>query len=393
METPLVSILMPTYNDAEYILDAINSIFSQTYQRWQLIIIDDGSTDDTEEQLTQWIADQRVQYLKLERNHGQLNALSTGVSHICGDYVTFLHSDDVLSSENSLENLVLYLQQHDCDGVFADIIKMDRTGRKNNVLNTVSHVDQDTVAGVFALGGSNCVSDIFFLRTTVFFSTVKDRYINWNMPYWFFRDSDGIKTLKLDKVDPWYCYRIYEENYIHSNAGKFEASNGCLRTILDIAQCYDLVLLPFSRALAYLSLKLFNRSFVLYHEQPYSSPYRDLVFSVFSRYYSDDELKNHYISSVIEFYSHYPSNRIIHVPAPLVEKCQSWYTGRDARLFYRDLKEKNLDPLYTYLLKEASSGFGKIIIEKKENRERLYETLKFLNLQASVSLPTGISPI
>lgn len=386
MEKPLVSILMPTYNDAGYILDAINSVFAQTYQNWQLIIIDDGSVDDTRDRLTPLLADQRVQYLRLDTNQGQLNALNVGSAHICGDYVTFLHSDDVLSSENSLENLVVSVQQHDCDGVFADIIIMDGSGRRKDILRTVSLVSPETVAGVFALRGSNCVSDIFFLRAEIFFSIVKGRYINWNMPYWFFRDEKCIKTLNLKKVDPWYCYRIYDENYIRSDAGKFEASNGCLRSVLEIAQCYDLVFPQYSKSITQISLKIFNRPYFLYHKQPYSSSYEELVRSVFSRYYNESELKNQYITSVMMFYSHYPSNRVIYIPASLVEKCQSWYTGKDARLFYRDLQQNNLDPLFTSLLKEASLGFGNIIVENKRDLGKLCDTMKFLNLQATVSL-------
>lgn len=386
MERPLVSLLMPTYNDAKYISDAIYSIFAQTYQNWQLIIIDDGSTDDTQDRVTPLLTDSRVRYLRLDPNQGQLNALNAGSAYICGDYVTFLHSDDTLLSENSLENLVLSARQDDCDGLFADIVKMDGSGRRQNILKTVSLVDQGTVAGTFALRGSNCVSDIFFLKSEIFFSTVKDRYVNWNMPYWFFRDQNGIKTLNLKKVDPWYIYRVYDENYIRSDAGKFEASNGCLRTVLEIARCFDLPFLPFSKYIAYFSQKVFNRPFLLYHKKPYSSSYEDLVLSVFARYYKEGELKNPYISSVMGFYSHYPSNRIICVPASLVENCRSWYTGKDARLFYQHLKQKDLDPLSIFLLREASSGFGKIIVETERDQKKLCETLKFLNLRASVSL-------
>jgi len=339
MPDPLVSILMPTYNDAEYITSAVDSVFAQTYRSWELIIVNDGSSDDTEERIVPYLDDPRIQYHKQQQNSGQLNALYAGSQSVRGEFVTLLHSDDAFKSENSLERLVQYMACHTCDGVFADIAVMDGEGKARNTLKTISTVGQETVATLLALRGSNCVSDVFFVRSNVFFSNVVERYIRWNVPYWLLNSQQGMGALNLHKVEPWYLYRVYKGNYVHSDAGKFEASNGCLRSVLEIAGHYNIIGFSISRALAFLSMRLFHRPFVVYTTQPYSRPYDRLVRSVLLCYYRDDELETDpYLSSVLAFYAHHPSEREVYLPAEVLDQCRTWYTGKDARLFHAAMR-------------------------------------------------------
>lgn len=387
MSNPLVSILMPTYNDAEYIASAIDSVFAQTYRDWELLVVNDGSSDDTDEKILPYLNDPRMRYHKQRQNSGQLNALYTGSQAVKGDFVTLLHSDDAFKSKDSLERLVQYMQHHTCDGVFADIAVMDGEGETRNTLKTISTVGRETVATLLALRGSNCVSDVFFVRSDVFFSNVVERYIQWNMPYWLLNGQQGIDTLDLHKVEPWYLYRVYKGNYIHSDVGKFEASNGCLRSALEIAEHYDITGYSISRALAFLSIRLFHRPFVAYSTRPYSRPYAGLVRSVLQCYYGDDELETDpYLSLVLAFYSHFPSKRKIYLPPEVLDQCKTWYTGKDARLFRAAMRRGALDPLYDHLLREARLGFSNIVVSDEHHQEVLRAALKFLNLRATISL-------
>lgn len=387
MQSPLVSILMPTYNDAEYILNAIDSVFAQTYPNWELIIINDGSPDDTEEKIAPFLNDPRVRYNRLKQNSGQLNALCAGSHLVNGDFVTLLHSDDAFESRNALEDLVRYMGCHNCDGVFSDIFVMDAEGKACNTLKTISTVGPETVATLFALHGSNCVSDVFFVRSGIFFSNVVEKYIRWNVPYWICKNREVIGALNLHKVKPWYLYRVYDGNYVHSDTGKFEASNGCLRSVLEIASYYDVIGFPISRTLAFLSMKLFNRPIVVYKTRPYSQLYDRLVRSVLLCYYRDDELKTDpYLSSVLTFYSHHPSNREIYLTQRVLDACGTWYTGKDARLFHAAMHNGALDPLYDYFLREARLGFGNVLVPDEHYLEPICAVLKFLNLRSTVSI-------
>ncbi|UJH91313.1 glycosyltransferase [Antarcticibacterium sp. 1MA-6-2] len=90
-----VSVMMATYNRGYCIGRAIESIMNQTYQNWELMVIDDKSTDNTEEVVKSYISrDERIKYLKLEKNQGCSGARNEGMKICTGDYITFLDSDD-----------------------------------------------------------------------------------------------------------------------------------------------------------------------------------------------------------------------------------------------------------------------------------------------------------
>jgi len=95
-----VSILMPAYNDSKHISRAVHSVLDQSHDNWELIIIDDGSTDNTPE-LVKDFSDERIIKLRQE-NSGQLNALLNGVRFAKGGYLSLLHSDDELLNSDAL---------------------------------------------------------------------------------------------------------------------------------------------------------------------------------------------------------------------------------------------------------------------------------------------------
>lgn len=107
---PKVSIIMPTYNRANYIVETINSIQQQTYQNWELIIVDDGSDDDTEEIIAQ-LKDERIQFYKAGRIAINGKIKNFGVKKASGEFIAFIDSDDLWHHEK-LEKQILSLQQY-----------------------------------------------------------------------------------------------------------------------------------------------------------------------------------------------------------------------------------------------------------------------------------------
>ena len=89
---PKISVIIPAYNQAEYLPIAIQSVLQQTFQDWELIVVDDGSTDVTKDVMAQ-IKDQRVRYVYQE-NKGLPGARNTGIGHSSGKYLSFLDADD-----------------------------------------------------------------------------------------------------------------------------------------------------------------------------------------------------------------------------------------------------------------------------------------------------------
>ena len=92
-ELPLISIVLPTYNRAYILPEAVRSVLEQTYSTWELIIVDDGSTDDTREVIERF-ADLRIRYIKHETNKGLAASRNTGITNARGAYIANLDSDD-----------------------------------------------------------------------------------------------------------------------------------------------------------------------------------------------------------------------------------------------------------------------------------------------------------
>jgi len=92
----LVSIITPSYNSAKFIAETIQSVQNQTYQNWEMIIVDDGSSDETESVVLSIIQnDNRIQFHKLNQNSGPAVARNTGIEKASGDYMTFIDADDI----------------------------------------------------------------------------------------------------------------------------------------------------------------------------------------------------------------------------------------------------------------------------------------------------------
>lgn len=89
----LVSIIMPTYNRGKLIKRAVNSVLNQTHKNIELIVVDDGSTDNTKE-VIKGINDNRIKYYSYKNNKGACYARNLGIKKAKGDYITFLDSDD-----------------------------------------------------------------------------------------------------------------------------------------------------------------------------------------------------------------------------------------------------------------------------------------------------------
>ena len=94
-DSGLVSVIMPSYNTAEYIAETIESVINQTYPYWELIIVDDCSTDDTDSVVERYLSDERIRYLKNEKNSGAAISRNYALREAKGKWIAFLDSDDI----------------------------------------------------------------------------------------------------------------------------------------------------------------------------------------------------------------------------------------------------------------------------------------------------------
>ena len=126
---PLVSVVMPSYNRANFVGNAIDSILNQTYNDFEFIIVDDGSTDSTSEVLQKYAAkDKRVVLLR-QNNQGAAAARNAGVDKAKGKYIAFMDDDDI-SLPNRLDKQVAFLEKYpDYSACICEMKLIDMNGK------------------------------------------------------------------------------------------------------------------------------------------------------------------------------------------------------------------------------------------------------------------------
>jgi glycosyltransferase involved in cell wall biosynthesis len=125
----LVSVVLPVYNQATLLRDAIISVLNQTYDNFELIIVNDGSTDKVETVLDEFVNHPKVRILAHKQNRGLPQALNTGFSYARGEYWTWTSADNIMMPEQ-LEKHVAFLRSHpEVVMVYSDYLAIDDRGQ------------------------------------------------------------------------------------------------------------------------------------------------------------------------------------------------------------------------------------------------------------------------
>ena len=127
----LVSIIMPSYNTAPYIAESIQSVIDQTYKDWELIIVDDCSTDNTDEVITS-LHDERIRYFKNKKNGGAAVSRNKALRKAKGKWIAFLDSDD-LWNPKKLEKQIEFMKENGYDFSYTNYEEIDADGNKTGV--------------------------------------------------------------------------------------------------------------------------------------------------------------------------------------------------------------------------------------------------------------------
>ena len=139
----LVSVITPLYNGARYVMGTISSVQSQTYENWEMIIVDDCSTDDSQEIVLKLAAqDSRIKYYKNEKNLGAADTRNRAISLAQGRYIAFLDSDDLWKPEKLERQLARMEETQTAFSYTAcEVIDTDgkTTGKERYVPESVSY--------------------------------------------------------------------------------------------------------------------------------------------------------------------------------------------------------------------------------------------------------------
>lgn len=131
----LVSIITPAYNAAAYIAETIESVLNQTYQNWEMLIVNDCSKDNTAEIVQSYAAkDKRIKLINLKQNGGAAAARNTAIKNAKGRYIAFLDSDDLWKKEK-LQKQIQFMQQNEYAFTYISYEHFKET--KENIQNQV----------------------------------------------------------------------------------------------------------------------------------------------------------------------------------------------------------------------------------------------------------------
>lgn len=222
-----VSIVMPAYNAAATISDAIKSVQAQTYADWELLITDDCSSDDTATIVTAIAAtDPRVKLLQHTQNKRAFGARNTSIAAATGRYLAFLDSDD-LWTPNKLADSLAFMRTHESAFTFTAFTRFDIDPTViDSHVHVPAHVTYWSLLGDNVIATSTVLIDRDRHPTIVMPESYYDDFACWlsllkgggvahgiNVPMMRYRKTEGSlsrnKFKSAEKV--WYAYR-YEQN-------------------------------------------------------------------------------------------------------------------------------------------------------------------------------------
>lgn len=394
------NIIMPTYNDSDSIEETINSLISQSYKNWRLIISDDGSTDNTREIIKKYLKDSeedgynsskncsiesQIEYYYQE-NQDQLNAIKN-VSHLIEEnsLVLILHSDNVLDNENVLQNIKYYFEQNNVDAIIADLPTMDDNSKLSGIQKTKRYKKRKYIPALQLLWlGRNLYADTFVAKEKVFREKIVNNYINWNTPFWLLYENK-VEMLNVKKVDFFIIrYRVFDGNYINNEIGKLNVINGELRTSINLMKYYNL---PFYKLqyIIFRALNKLNISYIpLYLKKETKNKAEILKFIINKRFY---DLNNKFLVNLIKFYEN-KNERTITINK--ISKNDFLYYGKDMRKFNNDLMNNTLSNIYKNIIDEMEKGFTKIIVKDEEDKEKMLIITKFLCINPFIKIEIAL---
>ena len=155
----LVSIIMPSYNCGQYVEQTIRSVQAQTYQNWEIIFVDDCSTDDSVAKvMAMKEKDNRISIYHNARNSGAAVSRNAALQHAKGRWIAFLDSDDLWAPEK-LENQIRFMKSNNYKFSYTYYKEMDVDGKDTGIV--VSGPSRITKAGMFAFCWPGCLTVMY----------------------------------------------------------------------------------------------------------------------------------------------------------------------------------------------------------------------------------------
>lgn len=177
----LVSIITPAYNCGRFIAETIRSVLNQTHQDWEMLIVDDCSSDNTREIVEEFCkADPRIKYHCLQKNSGAAGARNTALRMASGKWIAFLDSDDLWRPQK-LERQIKFMIEKGCHFSYHPYSEMDEEGHDNGV--TVGGIRKVNTIQMFTCCWPGCLS-VMYDREKIGLIQIENIPINNDTALW-----------------------------------------------------------------------------------------------------------------------------------------------------------------------------------------------------------------
>lgn len=178
----LVSIILPVYNAARFIAETILSVLSQTYPHWELLVIDDFSTDESATIIQYYVQqDRRIKYFKTEKPSGSpFLPRNIGIANAKGRYIAFLDSDDAWLCDKLEMQLNMFERYDDMAICYCNYEKMDESGERNGrIVKAPEAVTYRQLLAGNVIGCLTAVYDTAKVEKVYFLNHAHEDYIMW----------------------------------------------------------------------------------------------------------------------------------------------------------------------------------------------------------------------
>lgn len=383
-----ISVLIPAYNSAKTIVEALESIKNQTYQNWEIILINDGSQDETEKILRRYLGNTKLplKYTK-QTHHNYFKAIRHGLKYASGEIIFVLDADKILFNQNVFYRAVSTILGEKCDGMFVGIRAMYQR-LKDGKFHLVRPYYRNEVSLIkTALGlGTNIYTNYAFWRREIFETSVYENYLINGMPAWYNAENNlGLRVVNGNFVG--LKYRVSKkvnlgDNPLKQNNSKtlFELSTN-LRTLHHIVSRINVPAYSTQATLYNLISRLHIASlYPSIFKQGQTSLKK--ITPLVVKNIKDSELDNVYLKTIVDFSNNFDPQKTAKIVIPKGTKI---YWGTEFDEFSNKLSKNMLDQFYYDLMKIISQGTT-IYKIKKDDQKKLEQILEFFTIRDYVKI-------